>query len=150
MARRCRSLRRSESFPSPLGEEGGGRRPLGGGWGAGQGKLTRKRVVGGGGEGDISFHGPLAGAAHIAADSSVLDVFDKGKDKGAVIRHKTVLRNEKGEELATLVASRFARGDGGFGGPFLSQPQPPKGPTRAPGKRNRISSRPRPELGYHP
>jgi hypothetical protein len=42
----------------------------------------------------------------------VLDVFDKGKDKGAVIRHQTVLKDENGEKLATLVASRFARGDG--------------------------------------
>jgi hypothetical protein len=47
---------------------------------------------------------------------TVLDVFDKGKDKGAIIRHQTVLK-EEGRKLATLVASRFARGDGGFGGP---------------------------------
>ena len=64
----------------------------------------------------------------------MLAVFDKGKDKGAVIRHQTVLKNEKGEELATLVASRFARGDGGFGGPSEGQPEPHKVPTRAPDK----------------
>ncbi len=34
-----------------------------------------------------------------------------------MIRHQTVLKDEKGDKLATLVASRFARGDGGFGGP---------------------------------
>ena len=79
------------------------------------------------GERDITFHKPLSTAAHITADSSVLDVFDKGKDKGAVIRHQTVLRDDKGEKLATLVASRFARGDGGFGGPSEGQPEPHTG-----------------------
>ena len=66
----------------------------------------------------------------------MLDVFDKGKDKGAVIRHQTVLRDEQGEKLATLVASRFARGDGGFGGPSEGQPEPHKVPTRSPDKRS--------------
>src|SRR5258708_25358297 len=86
-------------------------------WGANPGEMNLNRVMVVDGERDIPFHRPLAISAHITADSTVLDVFDKGKDKGAVIRHKTVLRNDKGEELATLVASRFARGDGGFGGP---------------------------------
>ena len=96
--------------------------------------LNRVMVVDG--ERDITFHKPLATSAHITADSSVLDVFDKGKDKGAVIRHKTVLRNDKGEELATLVASRFARGDGGFGGPAGPTPPVHPVPDRAPDLRN--------------
>ncbi len=74
-------------------------------------------------------------------------VFDKGKDKGAVILHKTVLRNDKGEELATLVASRFARGDGGFGGPSEGQPEPHKVPTRAPDRSVDISTAPGPGAG---
>ena len=69
----------------------------------------------------------------------MLDVFDKGKDKGAVIRHQTVLKDEKGEKLATLVASRFARGDGGFGGPSEGQPEPHKVP----------STRARPDRRHH-
>ena len=85
-------------------------------WGAGPGEMNLNRVMVVDGERDITFHKPLATAAHITADSTVLDVFDKGKDKGAVIRHQTVLRDEKGEKLATLVASRFARGDGGLAG----------------------------------
>src|SRR6476646_7413408 len=85
-------------------------------WGAGPGEMNLNRVMVVDGERDINFHRPLATSAHITADSSVLDVVDKGKEKGAVIRHKTVLKNDKGEDLATLVASRFARGDGGFGG----------------------------------
>ena len=94
-------------------------------WGAGPGEMNLNRVMVVDGERDITFHKPLAVAAHITADSSVLDVFDKGAGKGAVIRHKTVLKDEKGEPLATLVASRFARGDGGFGGPSEGQPAAP-------------------------
>ncbi|MGY4230138.1 hypothetical protein ACVMIH_007499 [Bradyrhizobium sp. USDA 4503] len=85
--------------------------------GAEPGDMNIDRVMSMDGERDISFHKPLPTAAHITADSSVLAVFDKGKDKGAVIRHQTVLRNSDGERLATLVGSRFARADGGFGGP---------------------------------
>jgi acyl dehydratase len=117
-------------------------------WGANPGEMNLNRVMVVDGERDITFHRPLAVAAHITADSSVLDVFDKGKDKGAVIRHKTVLKNEKGEELATLVASRFARGDGGFGGPSEGQPEPHKVPTRAPDRSIDISTRPDQALVY--
>jgi acyl dehydratase len=67
-------------------------------WGAGPGEMNLNRVMVVDGERDITFHKPLPVAANITADSTVLDVFDKGKDKGAVIRHKTVLKNEKGEE----------------------------------------------------
>src|SRR4029453_8523939 len=101
-------------------------------WGAGPGEMNLNRVMVVDGEGDITFPKRLATAAHIPAAASGLDVFDKGKDKGAVIRHQTVLKDENGEKLATLVASRFARGDGGFGGPSEGQPEPHNVPTRAP------------------
>ncbi len=110
-------------------------------WGAGPGEMNLNRVMVVDGERDITFHKPLATAANITADSSVLDVFDKGKDKGAVIRHKTVLRDDKGEPLATLVASRFARGDGGFGGPAGGQPEPHAMPARSPDKTVDITTR---------
>ena len=101
-------------------------------WGAGPGEMNLNRVMVVDGERDITFHKPFAVAANITADSTVLDVFDKGKDKGAVIRHQTVLKDDKGEKLATLIASRFARGDGGFGGPSEGQPEPHKVPSRSP------------------
>ncbi len=117
-------------------------------WGAGPGEMNLNRVMVVDGERDITFHKPLATAANITADSSVLDVFDKGKDKGAVIRHKTVLRDDKGEPLATLVASRFARGDGGFGGPSGGQPEPHAMPNRSPDKTVDITTRPDQALIY--
>ena len=91
-------------------------------WGASPGEMNLNRVMVVDGERDITFHRPLPDAEKLLVDSRVLAVFDKGKDKGAVIRHQTVLKSEKGEELATLVASRFARGDGGFGGPSEGRP----------------------------
>ena len=117
-------------------------------WGAGPGEMNLNRVMVVDGERDITFHRPLAVAEKLSVDSRVLAVFDKGKDKGAVIRHQTVLKNEKGEELATLVASRFARGDGGFGGPSEGQPEPHKVPARSPDRSVDISTRPDQALIY--
>jgi len=110
-------------------------------WGAGPGEMNLNRVMVVDGDRDITFHRPLAAVANLVVDSRVLAVFDKGKEKGAVIRHQTVLKNENGEELATLVASRFARGDGGFGGPSEGQPEPHKVPARSPDKSIDISTR---------
>ena len=117
-------------------------------WGAGPGEMNLNRVMVVDGERDVTFHKPLATAAHITADSSVLAVYDKGKDKGAIIRHQTILRDADGEKLATLVASRFARGDGGFGGPSEGQPEPHLVPSRAPDRTVDISTRPDQALVY--
>jgi acyl dehydratase len=117
-------------------------------WGSGPGEMNLNRVMVVDGERDITFHKPLATAAHITADSSVLAVYDKGKDKGAIIRHQTILKDADGEQLATLVASRFARGDGGFGGPSEGQPEPHEVPSRAPDKIVDISTRPDQALVY--
>jgi acyl dehydratase len=100
------------------------------------------------GERDITFHKPMPPAAHITADVSVTGVYDKGKHKGAVIIRQTVLRDENGEALATLLASQFARGDGGFGGPSEGQPEPHKVPTRAPDRSVEITTRPDQALIY--
>ena len=117
-------------------------------WGAGPGEMNLNRLMVVDGERDITFHKPLAAAAHITADSNVLAVYDKGKDKGAIIRHQTILKDADGEKLATLVASRFARGDGGFGGSSEGQPEPHQVPSRAPDRIVDISTRPDQALIY--
>jgi len=117
-------------------------------WGAGPGEMNLNRLMVVDGERDITFHKPLAAAAHITADSSVLAVYDKGRDKGAIIRHQTILKDADGGKLATLVASRFARGDGGFGGPSEGQPEPHHVPSRAPDRIVDISTRPDQALIY--
>src|SRR5882757_4022053 len=80
-------------------------------WGANPGEMNLNRLMVVDGERDITYHKQLPVAAGITADSAVLGCWDKGKEKGAVIRHKTVLKDEKGEELATLGAARKSRGD---------------------------------------
>jgi acyl dehydratase len=117
-------------------------------WGAGPGEMNLNKVMVVDGERDITFHRPMPVAAKITADSSVLGVYDKGEGKGVVIRHKTVLKDEQGAELATLVASRFARGDGGVGGPSQGQPEPHAMPKRAPDRTVDIATRPDQALVY--
>lgn len=102
-------------------------------WGAGPGRMDINRAMVVDGERNITFHKPLPAKASITAESRVLGVFDKGKDKGAVIMNETTLfEKESGDKLATLVGSTFARGDGGFGGPSEGQPEPHQVPDRAP------------------
>ncbi|KIZ32579.1 MaoC family dehydratase, partial [Rhodopseudomonas palustris] len=48
----------------------------------------------------------------------------------------------------TLLASRFARGDGGFGGPSAGQPEPHQMPSRAPDRTVEITTRPDQALIY--
>src|ERR1700692_3793825 len=55
-------------------------------WGAGPGEMNLNRVMVVDGEREITFHRPLRLAENLVVDSYVLRVFDKGKDKGAVIR----------------------------------------------------------------
>src|SRR3954465_7865271 len=73
-------------------------------WGSSPGEMNLNRVMVVDGERDITSPKPRPRAAKITADSAGLDVFDKGRDKGAVIRHQTVLKDENVEKLATLVA----------------------------------------------
>ncbi|MHB0773008.1 MaoC family dehydratase [Bradyrhizobium sp. 1.29L] len=116
--------------------------------GAAPGEMNINRVMSVDGERDITFHKPLSTLAHVVADSSVLAVFDKGKDKGAVIRYQTALKDTEGDLLATLVISRFARGDGGFGGPSGCQAKPHQVPTRAADRTIDITTRPDQALVY--
>lgn len=71
----------------------------------------------------------------------MLGVYDKGKNKGAVVRQQSVLKNVKGEPLATLVTTYFARGDGGFGGPSGDGTEPHQMPKREPDKITDIATR---------
>ena len=85
------------------------------------------------GEQRLTMHKPLPSAAEVLSDERVLGVFDKGKDKGAVIVTERVMREKaSGDKLCTLVSTTFARGDGGFGGPKDGAPEPHQLPTRAP------------------
>ena len=83
------------------------------------------------GEQRLKMYEPLPHAADILVDSSVKGVFDKGKEKGALIITETDIKLKESEKLlCTLSSTTFARGDGGFGGPSDGAPAPHSIPER--------------------
>ena len=85
------------------------------------------------GEQRIRIHRPLPASGTVVARTRITDVFDKGPGKGLVMLFETELTDKAtGGRLATNVATSFARGDGGIGGPNGSPPAPHPMPTRAP------------------
>ncbi|MFI4975755.1 MAG: MaoC/PaaZ C-terminal domain-containing protein [Caulobacterales bacterium] len=100
------------------------------------------------GEQKVELHQPLPTSGTFTAEGRTVGAFDKGKDKGAVVVNETTWTNERGEKVATLTGSTFARGDGGFGGPSDGAPQPHPTPTRAADLSVDISTRPDQALLY--
>lgn len=117
-------------------------------WGARPGVINLNRLMLVDGESDIIFHKPMPVAASVAADARILDVYDKGKEKGAIIRNEVVVRCSDAGKIATIVSSIFARGDGGFGGPSQGMPDPHQVPRRAPDRSIDIWIRPDQALLY--
>ena len=102
-------------------------------WGAGpriqQLGLDYARVLHG--EEEVLLHRPMPAAGEFIADTSVPAVFDKGRDKGAIVIRQTVLRSAiDALPIATVRKTLFARGDGGFGGPSEGAPVPHSVPGR--------------------
>lgn len=95
------------------------------------------------GEQHLAMHKVLPVAAEVTMDERVVGVFDKGKDKGAVLVTERTMKDAKsGEKLCTLVSTTFARGDGGFGGPKEGAPEPHKLPERKPDLVHECETRP--------
>lgn len=85
------------------------------------------------GEQRLTLHRPLEPEGELIADSRVVEAYDKGPGKGAVIYSETAAKSAAdGKPIFTLVSTTFARGDGGFGGPSGSGPEPHKLPERKP------------------
>ena len=115
------------------------------GWGAGNimGRSGINYLMVVDGERRLTVHKTLPTSGEVLIDQRVLGVFDKGKDKGAVLVTESVARDKaSGEKLYTLVGSTFARGDGGFGGPKDGAPEPHAIPTRAPDLVHEADTRP--------
>ena len=70
------------------------------------------------GEQRLTIHKPLPPSGRMLTKSRLLDVVDKGKDKGALVLVESAVRDAtNGAHHATAVNTLFCRGDGGFGGP---------------------------------
>lgn len=100
------------------------------------------------GEQKVELHKPLPPSGTFTIENRTIGAYDKGKDKGAVVVNQNVWRDEKGEIVATLTGSAFARGDGGFGGPADGAPEPHKVPDRAPDISVDFATRPDQALLY--
>src|SRR3954470_448889 len=78
--------------------------------------ITRSHVVHG--EQGFTIHKPLPVDRAIVGLTKVVDVLDKGKDKGALVMTECTVRDKlTSEVICTLSSTTFCRADGGFGGP---------------------------------
>jgi acyl dehydratase len=101
------------------------------------------------GEQAIEVFKPLPTAATVIGRSRVTGLFDKGKDKGAVmVSERDVVDKASGELLCRLTSTTMMRGDGGFGGPSGPLPAPHPLPDRAPDQSVAIATLPQAALIY--
>jgi acyl dehydratase len=103
------------------------------------------------GEHALVLHEPVAPKGTVIGRYSVLDVVDKGKDKGALIYSQCqVIDKASGRVLATAKQTTFCRADGGFGGPATKRDTPPPHalPDRVPDFRCDLPTRPEMALIY--
>jgi acyl dehydratase len=85
------------------------------------------------GEQELELHGPIPVAGHLMSRTRVVDVIDKGKDKGAVVVFdRELLDAGSGTRIATMRQTNLCRGDGGFGGTNRQMIASSPAPVRAP------------------
>jgi acyl dehydratase len=93
--------------------------------------ITLSHVVHG--EHTVRVHAPIATEGSVIGRSRILDVIDKGADKGALIySERRIVDKTSGTLLATINQTTFCRADGGFGGEKRETPAPHPIPHRAP------------------
>ncbi|MCB2147646.1 MAG: SDR family NAD(P)-dependent oxidoreductase [Deltaproteobacteria bacterium] len=68
------------------------------------------------GEQELIFHNPIPPEGTLITTGRIVDYFDKGKDKGALIVAESETVHSSGKKLFTNVITVFGRLDGGFGG----------------------------------
>ena len=101
------------------------------------------------GEQYLTLHRPLPASGTVVGVSRVVDLLDKGKDKGAVLYvERKLVDKASGEPVATMVSAAMLRGDGGFGGKPGPQPPPHKLPETAPTKSVDLETYPNSALIY--
>jgi acyl dehydratase len=85
------------------------------------------------GEQGIVLHKPVPASATVVGRTRVVDIIDKGPDRGALILQERTIRDKAtGELLATATSTTFARGNGGFDGKGGEAPPVHQLPEREP------------------
>ncbi|HEY2759005.1 MAG TPA: MaoC/PaaZ C-terminal domain-containing protein [Pseudolabrys sp.] len=111
--------------------------------------VTREKTVHG--EQGLILHEPVAPSGTVISRNRIVDVVDKGKDKGALVYSELqVIDKASGRLLATLNQTTFCRADGGFGAPATKRDTPPPYalPDRAPDMVCDLPTRPEMALIY--
>jgi acyl dehydratase len=81
----------------------------------------------------LQLHRPLPAAANLLVNKRIVDIFDRGPKRGAMILFEADGRLAKDDTAVfTLGMTVIARGDGGFGGTPGSGPAPHRAPRRDP------------------
>jgi acyl dehydratase len=83
----------------------------------------------------LTIHRPLPPEGRVRTTSRIVNVADKGQEKGAVINMEHAITDAETEApYATVVMTLFCRGDGGYGGPnrdlFPAHTLPDRTPDR--------------------
>lgn len=85
------------------------------------------------GEQGLVLNEPVAPQGTVIGRTRILDVIDKGEDRGALVYSERRISDKvSGRLLATLTQTTFCRADGGFGGPKRVMPPPHALPAREP------------------
>jgi acyl dehydratase len=101
------------------------------------------------GEHDLVLHRPLPARGTVTSQTRVIEVIDKGPGKGALVISRRKLNDKATGQLhATITQTTFCRGDGGFGGPPRTAPEPHALPARAPDAVCDLITRPEMALLY--
>jgi len=81
----------------------------------------------------FEMHAPIPVSGTVVGRTRVVDVIDRGADRGALIYTERQVSNEAdGTPLFTAVATTLSKKDGGFGGPAATAPRRHDMPQRAP------------------
>jgi hypothetical protein len=63
----------------------------------------------------ITVHQPLPQQGVLTVERCVVDIYDRGINKGALLKERQVLSDERGAALVTIDITTILRGDGKFG-----------------------------------
>jgi len=74
------------------------------------------------GEQELIFHNPIPPEGTMITTGKIVDYFDKGADRGALIVAESETVHAGGKKLFTNVVTVFGRLDGGFGGEDRHKP----------------------------
>ena len=68
------------------------------------------------GEQELIFHNPIPANGTMTIEGSIANIYDKGKEKGALVIAESEASHSTGIKLFTARSTLFSRLDGGFGG----------------------------------